>query len=242
MPALLLIEKHSEEWPDFFGYAHRVAANECAITLNDGDEDLFATLFRPFFSSCLAAHDRLVQEVGTAPNPWSTIYISEPIVDLLYLSGLAKIYSELDSSQFWDVVQQTWDSYIESAQAETVAFLTLMIHYRKSVFMATPYHSSRTQWKQCLEDRLSNLGLLSDDFWDPGARHVARKALHESPVIRALVGRNWRIRCDPEDVFVVTYLRRRPGGDELELTSDQALFEEELRREEAAPSPPDEED
>ncbi len=234
-PALLSVDRHSEEWPDFFGYAHRVVAHECASALIDGDQDLFAALFQPFFSTCLAAHDRLVEEVNGAPDPWKTLYVSEPIADLLHLSGLAKIYSELDGTRFWDAAQRTWDAFLEAIPnpVEQMAILILAIRFRDGVLMVPPFQGIRRQWQVWLEHRLRDQELLTDDYWNPIARHQARRVPHESSIIRALVGRSWQLRSDPEDVFVVTYLRRRPGGDALQLTSDQAFFEEELRREEA---------
>lgn len=242
MPEVLTIDRHEESWPDFFGYTYRLVAHECVSSLIDGDEELFSVLFPAFFCSCLAAHDRLVQELNSVVDPGKSVYISEPIADLLHLSGIVLIASELDGTHFWEVAQQRWDSYLDAVpnRVERMAMLTSTIQYRKSVFMVPPYEGIRLRWQAWLERRFRDQGLIADDFGSPTTLRQTSRRPHESPVIRALSGAHLRLWPGPADVFVVVYLRDRPGGDRLHLTSDQEFFSEKLQKEKHEPSSADE--
>ena len=84
-------------WPDYFGQSFLVLAEECDNAMATGNEALFNIIFPAYFNAALKAHDRLRVEIGTGTNQEAAlVFITEPIEDLMHISGYALIYSELD--------------------------------------------------------------------------------------------------------------------------------------------------
>jgi hypothetical protein len=185
----------------------------------------------------------LISEIGDAYEPAKALYVTEPIADLLFISGLALNYSELDGNSVRTIVEQTWDRFLDQVgdESQLLSWLVAIGKLRDSIFMVPPYESVRTNLKQRLERRLRTDGLLSDYLSDYPRRKTSDVS-HTSPLIRALVGRSSELRSDPEDVFVVAYLHRRPSGGTLTLTSQQQFFQSELGRAETGDDSADDEE
>jgi hypothetical protein len=236
IPHLVTTHWSPTSLPDYFGYAYRILSSECAAALFD-DEDLFSKLFPVFFDSCIAARNRLVREAYETVEPARTFFVTEPLADLLHLSGIGKIVSELRGPQYWKPIEDAWDDYLTGVgdPSSEIFLLSTAMLVRQRTFMMPPYEGIRTTWKRRLENELYQEGLLSPSFSFGGFGPSARVS-HPSPLLRSIVSNFPGLTVEPIDVFIVTYLARRPEAEHLVLESNQRTFlKDRLKEEELTP-------
>ncbi|MCI0407260.1 MAG: hypothetical protein L0191_01640 [Acidobacteria bacterium] len=230
------------ELPDYFGHAYAVLAQESYAAMATGKEELFKKLFPPFFLAGLTAHDLIRGRLKGYDDKTKVVFSTEPIADLLELSGYAIIYSELDGKGFWDTVKRLWDAYFEKIPDPQAAsrFVSAVVEYRRSLFAILPRDLARTSWKQDLEHRLHDRGLLVEPFERRYLREGEEPA-HPSVIVRALVRGGPLTVDDPQDVFIVVYLAKRPEAAGLAVSASAESFARSLEREEARMEPSGEE-
>ncbi len=231
-----------EGLPDYFGQSYAVLAQESYVAMAMGREDLFKKLFPPTFFAGLAAFDRLRERLREQDQQTAMVYSTEPIADLLELSGYAIIYSELDGKNFWDVTKRLWDGYFEQLPDREAGakFIHSVVEYRRSLFAILPRGLARTSWKQDLEHRLRQRGLMEDLFMQPYRRREP-SAEHTSPIIRALARSEFLFE-EPTDVFMAVYILARPEAASLELGGRTESFARTLMRERTRGEPSEEDD
>src|SRR5205085_238070 len=84
-----------ENYPDYFGQLYSVLAQECYQSLAQSADARFAKLFPRFFEISFQGSQRILEQIGSSTDV-KLMLMSDPISDLLDLSGFALIYSELD--------------------------------------------------------------------------------------------------------------------------------------------------
>lgn len=231
VPPLAVLPRPAD-LPDYFGQAYATLAQESYSAMRAKDESLFKKLFPPFFLAGLSAFDQLRSKLGGYDPETSAVYITEPIADLLELSGYAIIYSELDGGGYWDIAKQLWDKHFARV-ADSNAFLALIataVRYRASLFAIKPRDLARTAWKQDYENNLRERGLLEDPL-SYRLLQGSQAQLHPSAIIRALTRGGHSLFVDAADVFVVQYLMERPEAKQTEWTRAVRDFAFSLKRE-----------
>jgi hypothetical protein len=223
----------SPYWPDYFGHASLLLAEECFETMISGDEDLFGKLFPPFFLIALSASDRVRKDLEGKEPEAVLLYSFEPIKNLLEVSGWALVFSELDSLGFWNVAKEMWDEYFSTqkeAAAGVAAFLNGMVEFRQGLPSLMPGDLSRTGWKQRFAHKLRQQGLLSEHL-DFGLDD-RQEAPHSSAIVRTVIRGGDFLICDPHDIFMALYLLKRPEAAGLTPTRRVESFMNMLEREE----------
>jgi len=220
--------------PDYFGQAYSVLAEECYAAIAKGNEVMFERVFPPVFAASLAAKERLSTSLLEYDEKTRLIFSTEPIADILALSGHALIQTELDGKGYWGVTKYQWDKYFAMQTEPTVLpkFLTSLLDYRTSLFSILPRDMARSAWVQDLTSRLVKLGLAEDSLRH--RFHPEEVQSHTSPIIRA-IGRGGSLLVEkPEDVFLVVYLMKRPESQGLEWSPGVRSFAQILSEEEAS--------
>lgn len=234
----------SQEIPDYFGQAYTILAEENYHAMATGDEELFKRLFPPLFFGCLSANNRLSEQLQDRDTTTALVFSTEPLADLLELSGFAIIFSELHGKRYWNVVKVMWDEYFSKhpKPSAVLEFLTSVVGNRQQLFFRiTPRDLMRTSWRQDLEHRFRDLGLMDDMFgWDP-LREEEKSPNHESQLIRILT-RGGHMFQDPHDVFLAIYASERPEFSGLELPHKTKILADELIDESGKDSHGEEED
>jgi len=207
-------------WPDYFGQSFLVLAEECDNAMAAGNEALFKKIFPAYFNAALQAHDRLRIEIGSLTDQAALVFITEPIEDLLHISGYALIYSELDGKKYWDTAKECWDLYLNNHDKpqEVIESINTFVRFRQSVFAILPRAPLRTGWQIKLEKRLREDNVFVDVSYDPFSadRHIKPK--HTSKIIQLIArGIMGTISHNGQDVFLAMYLANRPEVPSLEL-------------------------
>lgn len=197
-----------EQYPDYFGQLYSFLAQECYQSLAQSADARFNRLFPRFFEIAFQGASRILQQIGSSEDA-KMMLMSDPINDLLDLSGLALIYSELDNKPSVALtVRQRWDQHFsEMSEQQRLQALRSFAVWSKPPFRTTPRELVRTGWRQHLDRLLHERGLMTDMWshsYDPEPRGG-----HPSPLIRAIT-RSPFMADSPGDIFVIEYFLRRP--------------------------------
>ena len=214
--------------PDYFGQSFLVLAEECNNAMAIGNDTLFNKIFPAYFVAALKAHDRLRTEIGTGTNQEAAlVFITEPIEDLLHISGYALIYSELDGKKYWDTAKQCWNNYFDNHEKpkEVIESISAFARFRESVFAILPRATLRIGWQRKLERRLHDDNVFLDVSYDPSSIRRRIRPRHSSKIIQCIArGTIGTIFHDGQDVFLAMYLAKRPEVPGLELTHRAQAF------------------
>lgn len=220
LDSLVRIEP-SANFPDYFGQGIFLVANECYYAMASGNEEKFGKIFPSFFVACLNAHDREFAQLENQDSNVRFIISNEPIIDLFAISGLAIIYSELDSKNYWKNAKILWDRYYMGSRKgplEISNFFKMTFDYSISAyaFLTLVYQHStlRLEWKRDLERHLQDLG-LREERHTYYSREEALGSKHPSSIIRTITRRNFEFD-DLEDIFFALYLMKRPEAKEID--------------------------
>ncbi|MBN1189482.1 MAG: hypothetical protein JXA46_07010 [Dehalococcoidales bacterium] len=209
-------------WPDYFGQSFLVLAEECDNAMVTGNDTLFNKIFPAYFNAALKAHDRLRVEIGTGTNQEAAlVFITEPIEDLMHISGYALIYSELDGKKYWDTAKRCWNLYFDNHEKpkEVIESINAFAKFRESVFAILPRATLRIGWQRKLEKRLRYENLLFDDSYGAFPPIRPTRPKHASKIIQVISrGIMGTISHDGQDVFLAMYLAKRSEVPGLELT------------------------
>lgn len=191
----------------------------------------FQEYLSPPFLVCLAAYDKLRTQQQQYDDKTRLILSTEPIEDLLELSGYALIYSELDNKGYWNVVKELWNKYLSKHDSpqDLIKFIMDIIEYRRSQFAILPRSIVRTKWTQNFEARLRDRGLLGEKVI---YRRLQDEEIerHPSALIRVLTYSEYMI-YDALDVFLSIYFSEYLKAYQLTIPRRAEVFSDRLKRE-----------
>jgi len=208
-----LPQSPEKDLPDYFGQAYTFGVEACYQACLGNDVARFKKLFPVVFYGSLAAYDTTRRQVeGWAPDS-QIVFPSEPLEDLLTLSGYARLYSELfANAELWTGCEDTWNTYLAGTDAKGVIRLIVATSdYRDGLFAIMPKAVLRGNWDMALRSKLEEMNLAIDRHGPPFLR-TGQGVHHPSPLIRLVAGRSSMLSVDAKAVFLVTYLSRHPGA------------------------------
>lgn len=219
------------ELPDYFGQAYTFGLMAAYQAAHDNDTDRLRKTFPALLIGALKAHALLRDETKNWSDRSRIIFSSEPLEDLLVLSGFVKIYSELHQNDpLWDICKTAWDGYLASANARSVIeTLAAFSSYRDSEFVIMPKATLRHNWDIALARKLAELGLAREGLRTSFTNE--QPIDHPSALIRLMARRAEFMHFDARTVFFVKYLSQHPESSGLELP-DRRDLEQMLQREE----------
>jgi len=220
IPSLSLVE-HRENFPDLFGQTYNTVCQDCYESLISKNGQKFKNLFPLLYYGSLSAHEKLRQKLKDwQPEAGLTIAL-EPLMDIMELSGYAKIYSELfDIPEIWNICEEMWNKYFDSHDRpnNAVKFLIELYKYREGLFQISPRDILRTNWQIRFNNELRGMNLI-DDMLSSSVypRDKDMKSKHKSPLIRALCRGRYEPHISAAEVFIITYLLKRPESQGIEF-------------------------
>ena len=215
LPTLSII-KRPKNWPDVFGQTYNTICHETYRSLIEKDQNKFSMLFPLLFFGAIVASENLRTELSDRDVEVIVSIMSEPLLDLLNLSGYAKIYSELyNEPKLWEDCSSVWDGYFKrQKQEDKKPLLEKLIglqEYRKNKFQIFPRDTLRTNWQLMLEHKLREMN-VADDLLESSYPHQGTDKKHSSALIRALCHGRY-IHASADEVFILTYLLKLPEAN-----------------------------
>jgi hypothetical protein len=204
----LALRDPRDDIPDYLGEAVHRAGEACFDALGANRATVFDRLYRPYFFGALSVSDRLRQQLADRHPVAAVPWLTEPIVDLLSISGYALVYAELHGNPaLWDTVRRIWDDFLARAEGATAApVIAASIAYRENMLGLGPREMLRT-WDQRTGATLSEL-----PRGEPQRQFGAGEIQHSSALIRTLGRSSFSAvpRMRGLDVFVTRYLMNQP--------------------------------
>lgn len=234
LPTLSII-KRPKNWPDVFGQTYNTVCHETYISLFGKDKNKFPMLFTLLFFGAIMASENLRAELSDRDVEVIVSIMSEPLLDLLNLSGYAKIYSELyNEPKLWESCSSVWDGYL-GKQENKKPLLEKLIglqEYRKSKFQIFPRDTLRTNWDLMLQHKLREMNLIDDML--ESSRWGNQRNSHKSALIRALC-RSRYIHTSADELFILTYLLKQPEAGDIKYQDrfglNKSIEDEESQKE-----------
>ncbi len=218
---MLSSSEHRDDFPDFFGQTYNTVCQDCYESMILRKTNKFENLFPLLFLGSLTAHEKLRKKLKDWQSEPLLTIASEPLVDIMELSGYAKVYSELfDISEIWNVCEATWNKYFDSHSHSTNAVKSLieLYKYRKGLFQISARDILRTNWKISFNNKLQEMSLVDDIFSSSRyPRDRDMKPKHKSSLIRALCRGRYEPHASAAEVFIMTYLLKRPESQGIEF-------------------------
>ena len=206
----------SLEIPDFFGGAVHFVGESCYDALAEGDVERFKTLFPKYFVGILGVFDRVRPQI----KGWTEelTWLSEPLIDLINLSGYAYIYAEYHSKpELWNECKRVWDNYLAiKSELPKVQLLSVLTNHHKRQFAIAPRENLRSRWEIYLSSTLNDLPRKID-----GVSFYSQPTVeHTSEFIRNIAPFDSRMpfmTIHALDVFVAKYFLERTDSKTLDF-------------------------
>ena len=227
----------SEEIPDYFGQAYTFGVEACHQACAEDDPERFEKLFTSVFFGSIAAFERTRRQTDGWAKESQIIFSSEPIEDLLNLSGYAKLYAELhENNALWKVCEAVWDRYLEGNNAKNMLeLIAAAAAYCDAQFMLMPKATIRANWDIGFSAKLQKMNLIRDPSEERSFGRRTPDAVHPSPIIRAAGSHGVPMSINARDIFFVTYLSEHSAAQGIDFPDRQQLrqrIERESRRSE----------
>ncbi len=228
-----------DDLPDYFGEALTIGVQACYDACEDNDFERLKIILPDVFTASLSAFDMTRQKVQDWSQEESKIaFATEPLANLLDISGYARLYSELYSSaDLWNVMKNAWDVYLSSENAaQIIQFLVTVVRIRAGIFAIMPQGTLRAEWQIRFNSRMSDAGL---PIWPNDRQVIGRRERieHESSLIRVIVRRGGLMTLSGQGVFFATYLVDHSASSEIEFPDNHDLRSQiERENEESNPS------
>lgn len=177
--------------------------------------------FPPFFKGTLRTPKIIVEQIKDWRQEVGLIIATEPLMDIMELSGYAKIYSELfNIPDFWNKCKTIWDNRFKSRNLPNDMIKTLidLYNYRKSFLQIEP-GNLRLKWQMGFRNKLIEMNLIKPSSYHCGGTEVQ----HPSPLIRAICKVEYEVPA--AEVFIITYLLQRKESAGIEFNDRCGLLE-----------------
>jgi len=203
-----------QDLPDILGVARARIADELLSMMDRKEAAAFAEFFRAYFTASLATYDHFVKLMATSGGEHYVYVAMNILLEVMDLSGLALLFSELDGTSFAADVRATWDPFLSNrAEAsKVIAALYAAIDTQLAGPMLSPSAMRRQAWGRQFALALQNRGVdMERDFYSRS------RPRHSSPIIDSLNVFYGHPMDEVHEYFAALYLSVRPEAKGLTL-------------------------
>jgi hypothetical protein len=204
--------------PDLLGETRARLAEELIMLMERKQEDGFAELFISYFNATIAVHSHFLE---VSQQPGKTDYARgamDAMLDLMDVSGLALLFSELDGTRFTSLVTHTWNLYFDQA-GDKPGMLRAWYGAINSKLMLpvfSPSAMQRQSWGQRLAQAMAERGMdVGRHYGLPwGPERIVR---HPSAVIDSIFVSVVGPMVEAHEYFGALYLAARAEAESIEM-------------------------
>ena len=218
-------EQHKRDRPDLFGQAYKRLFDATFHAVIHGQNELARKLFPITIALADRAHARLQVDLASEFTRQQIIYGTEPLLDMMELSGYALLMQEVNDDGIWPDVVAMWNRIFSGNQAPQLgAQFLAVLSYHEDVFALTPGGVGRTNRQMELGRLLAARGIVTRfDGWKESPP-VSRSAIVNALAPDNMIGINHNLA----DLFVAEYLLGRPDMSDLTVSRGVRTLSEEL--------------
>lgn len=195
--------------PDHFGRLYATLVDETLQALLNGKGDAYARLFPTVAKVAVAAFERLRRTLTSGDPRIAVARMTEPLVDLLELSGAALLFSELHGSDAMSLTRQVWDDFFAGQQDPQRAgeLFAMSLEIRQPLNLINPGMMARANRWRLVEQQLRTEGVATGHReWHPNTGRSGHPD-YASDIVRVMArgGGHYHLY----DLFAVVYLAER---------------------------------
>jgi hypothetical protein len=219
-------DPHDRARPDLFGQSYKLLFDATFRAILDNKTDLARQLFPVVIATADRARARLSSDLAAESVRDQVFFGSEPLLDMMELSGYALLMSELDPPGIWPDVSALWDGIFSQGTAPALAAqMSAVLSAHENLFAITPGGVSRTERKQALAQIMREHGITSA----AGMWGEPMPPEPQSQVVGAFAPWDlWFIQPELADLFIVMYLKQRPDMADLKVPRGAEMLAESL--------------
>jgi len=221
------------ELPDYGGIFRAYVSDTLVSKMQTQNMAEFESLFASFLATSLGIAERHITEKDNHfLKPHMKIAL-DTATDLLDLSGLALLFSELHGTDFFKIVKGAWDGYFEKHTngKGAIEFFYHAISASLQLPAMSPSGTGRWNWERAFVDAMAKAGFNVErtrSHWED--EEIARSK-HQSRIIQSIHPNIGMMFTHPYDYFAVFYLLLRPEGRGVELPDSSKRCKENVDRE-----------
>lgn len=218
VPGLCSSNSGGEDLPDVLGMARAYIGDEIVRALDEKDKESFSKLFLAYFLASETIKAELLRHIEPRNSRHRISVVMDLQLDLMTLSGLAIIYSDIDKSGCWDSAHALWDKLIQSSPDQS-AFVKAQFHCIDNptlVPMFSPSSMQRLKWESTLREGLVRRGIDSEEVFGFSPRE-SRRSRTIPPLIDSMGFHLGHPYQEPFEVFGALYLAKQEVAKGLDL-------------------------
>lgn len=223
--------------PNLFGQSYKLLSDATFHAILGEHTDLARQLFPSFVSMADRSRNRLTHDLAGHHVSDQAILGTEPLVDMMELSGLALLMSNVEpTTGIWADVHAFWDQILSDPKGPSLAAQFADVLSVHANFCAiTSGDIARMNRQMALVGVLAERGLTSQDH----IRDEPTPTEPENPIVAVFAP--WDLGgnlADLADLFVVEYLTQRSDMQDLQIPRRTEMLRESLdhRRQRREPS------
>jgi hypothetical protein len=215
--------------PDYFGqFIHTIGEFLFDQLLNQ-QSDALRLAMPPYFMGSLNLFEQLKPSTSKL-DIWAEQRLhlaAAPVLDLMELSGYAKLLAELyGKDEIWTPIKTTWDVFLASTP-NALAWLAAVARVGEASMQIPHRGVLRTKWEMRVQFELGKLPMRREAMGGTGL-HFHEVVEHASALVRYAAKYEF---LRGKDIFVGLYLAKQPGAENVEWAGMQTQLVESLRRE-----------
>jgi len=205
--------------PDLLGQTRAWLAEELVSMMERKEKEGFGDLFIAYFKASNAVNKQF-SEMAKQPGKQDYVrVVMDAMVDLMDVSGLALLFSQLDGTLFGEVVVRAWDVFFEGAtdKPAMVKAWYAALSSKLTLPIFSPGAMQRQHWNRRLAQALIDRGIDVDRHFGPWDHR--RIQPHPSPIIDSIIVSYGHPMEEPHDYFGALYLVKREDAQGIEIPS-----------------------
>lgn len=214
----LPLQPHDSTRPDYYGQAFALISDVAFQAIVEGDDAHALTMYQAVLFGALRANDRLIQDLADVPLRQQVVFGTEPLVDVMALSGYARVFESVYGHGIWGGVRGMWDELLSRSASPTLIIQRCLtsVAMREQLFALTNGGLRRTQLRMRANQAMRSAGLAGRTRYRSPFDGPDEGPAHMDPVVAEFAPSEYD-RQDAEDLFIVEYLRHRPEASGMEL-------------------------
>lgn len=221
------------EFPDYAGIFRAYLGDALVSRMERQDVNQFEALFTGILRTTFEV---VSHHIGAKDEHFSKPHKKiafDTIIDLVDLSGLALLFSELHGSSFYEIVKKEWDAYFD---ANLDGKLAIQFFYRAidivlQLPVLSPSGTGRFNWERCFIRAMANAGFDIEGRVSQWEGEEKARTEHASRIIQSIHPHMSMIFHRPYDYFAAFYFSERPEAKGIELPDTAAQCKEDVDRE-----------
>jgi len=221
------------EAPDYAGIFRAYLSDALVSKMERQDVNQFEVLFTSVFNTSLLVAG---QHIGKKDEHFLRPHLKiafDTTLDLLDLSGLALLFSELHGSSFYEIVKKQWDAYFDTHPNGkwAIGFFYSSINMALQLPALSPSGTERFNWERSFILAMADAGFdIEGRMYHREGEEKARTE-HTSRIIQSIHPHMGMVFRRPYDYFTAFYLSERPEAKGVELPNGALECKQNVDRE-----------